>query len=872
MFIASAFCRPCEAQLGNIPPKTGKDCTICHLEWVESFQHSDRAILLDAPNHSVVAEADACLDCHDGSVADSRRQVWVERSHSVGVKPSAGMNVPAELPLDNGQVSCRTCHTAHAAGFNESLKDAVFLRIRNERDQLCKACHTDKTQGTTLGSHSLAQLDRPFPNTLLAAGAHAGPRHDQVLCQSCHTAHGGKDQQLLLMQTDASQLCITCHETMRPAMWDKDPTHNHPQNPPIHKPEQIRAIADMKTQLGAEDHLVCLSCHKMHNAQPGKAILADTLHDSTMCIRCHQDKKAMIATAHDLRKSAPNELNARGESIGESGFCGACHTFHSYTRKRTPMPGDPQGLCSNCHSPGQVAAKHVGTMFHPVNLPVALLKSNSSLPMLESAAGASKSMTCLTCHDPHAPKHAPFLRAEKTQLCAECHADLAQSLAKPHDFSDRRDIENALGQTPAAAGRCGFCHSVHQAKGPMMLAATDAAIKVLDDACTQCHRLDGMARDHPKAVFNHPSGSAAIVKQAIDLKLPLFKGSVACGSCHDVHGNERVSSALLRAATATELCTQCHASEAKMASGKHDPRITTTPGHNKDLCLICHRAHGNDRAKQLWTVSLASGQTGGDAACTACHGDQLWSDQAVATRAGATLHPHAIPANSVVMKPHQLPLGPNAAILCATCHDPHASPRVPSLLRIEARESANEICAKCHAEAQQLKTSMHESSHLLPADQNPQQACAPCHRVHSAPRTVKQLLWSSRVFEKGKDQAEQMCLGCHSESGRAAAPAVYSHPRTTLADIKLGTTQPTTLTDRFGNINRITCTTCHLAHGCDSATTPDSVDVLSTKPMLRPDVARSVCAACHGLDASRRYLYFHDERKRLATARVEKQE
>src|SRR5581483_12072543 len=154
---------------------------------------------------------------------------------------SAGTKVPSELPLDDGRVSCRTCHTAHVAGFNESLKDAVFLRIHNENDQLCKACHQDKSQGPALGSHTLAQMNRPFPQPLLAAGAHAGPRNDQVLCQSCHTAHGGKEKQLLLMSTNASQLCITCHPTLRPAMWDKDPTHNHPQNPPIHNPAQILA-------------------------------------------------------------------------------------------------------------------------------------------------------------------------------------------------------------------------------------------------------------------------------------------------------------------------------------------------------------------------------------------------------------------------------------------------------------------------------------------------------------------------------------------------------------------------------------------------------------------------------------------------------
>src|SRR5690349_4619940 len=143
------------AQLGNIPARTGRDCTVCHVEWIESFKQPDTVLLIDPAGKSVVSESDSCLDCHDGSIADSRRQVWVEHSHSVGVAPSAGMVVPKDFPLEEGKLACRTCHTAHANGFNESLKDAVFLRAHNEQDQLCKACHVDKAPGTKLGSHEL---------------------------------------------------------------------------------------------------------------------------------------------------------------------------------------------------------------------------------------------------------------------------------------------------------------------------------------------------------------------------------------------------------------------------------------------------------------------------------------------------------------------------------------------------------------------------------------------------------------------------------------------------------------------------------------------------------------------------------------------
>lgn len=588
-------------QSGRPPNNTGRDYAVCHIEWVGTSTEGGGIVLLDPTEKLAVADSDTCLGCHDGSVADSRRAVWLEHGHRSGVVPAAGMKVPKELPLDGGKLACRTCHTAHVAGFKESLKNAVFLRVRNEQDQLCKTCHADKTRDPETGSHPLTKLKAVLPAALAAAGTHAGPKNDLILCQSCHTAHGAKSDRLLLMPTDASQLCISCHDTMRPAMWDTNPAHDHPQNPPIHKPAQLKAIKDMHTQLGAGDRLVCLSCHKMHEGHAGKAMLADTLHDSALCIRCHDERKAMAGTTHDLRKSASKELNARSETAEQSGPCGACHTFHSHTRKPAPGSGDPQGLCVTCHSRGQVASTHGTKLFHPVDLPRRGIPPKAVLPLSPSGKGPEMTtMTCLSCHDPHETKHPRFLRVSNEQICSDCHAPITDSLAKPHDFTGKKDVKNAVGASPAEAGRCGFCHSVHEARGPIMLAATTRPVKTMDDACIQCHQPEGM-REHPVAKYNHPSGPDVKLKEiAANLSAPLFNsrlqrdsaGSVACSSCHDVHLGGKKSKTLLRSASAADLCTQCHASQGRMAAGPHDAGTATKPfpaeaASSKDLCLAC---------------------------------------------------------------------------------------------------------------------------------------------------------------------------------------------------------------------------------------------------------------------------------------------
>ena len=57
----------------------------------------------------------------------------------------------------------------------------------------------------------------------------------------------------------------------------------------------------MDTHVGTGDTLICLSCHKVHKGLSGRFLLADTVHDSRLCIRCHPQRDVMVGTKHDLR-------------------------------------------------------------------------------------------------------------------------------------------------------------------------------------------------------------------------------------------------------------------------------------------------------------------------------------------------------------------------------------------------------------------------------------------------------------------------------------------------------------------------------------------------------------------------------------------
>ncbi len=102
-----------------------------------------------------------CLGCHDGVTApdvySTKHAIQVAgdlgnwrigtpglRSHPIGVRypaPGGAYNPAATveaagLPLTDGTIQCTTCHDAH-----NTARIPGFLRISNDRSQMCLTCH-----------------------------------------------------------------------------------------------------------------------------------------------------------------------------------------------------------------------------------------------------------------------------------------------------------------------------------------------------------------------------------------------------------------------------------------------------------------------------------------------------------------------------------------------------------------------------------------------------------------------------------------------------------------------------------------------------------------------------------------------------------
>jgi len=129
----------------------GQECTVCHLEWVPEMVGGGSTAIVpaveDSDEQPYVTTSRACLSCHDGTVLDSRKGVWFSHGHPMDVEPTEDMQLPENMPLVDGKIACRTCHTAHTlGGSGEQHRDALMLRVSMDPNELCVACHSAQAE------------------------------------------------------------------------------------------------------------------------------------------------------------------------------------------------------------------------------------------------------------------------------------------------------------------------------------------------------------------------------------------------------------------------------------------------------------------------------------------------------------------------------------------------------------------------------------------------------------------------------------------------------------------------------------------------------------------------------------------------------
>lgn len=591
-------------------------------------------------------------------------------------------------------------------------------------------------------------------------------------------------------EPEASKYCLACHPPVGRASGGTAAKRGHSQYVKLN--DQQRAAVDaMHTVTGPNDTLICMSCHQLGSADSEPFMLAAPRRDSQLCQNCHPGRYAQ-GTAHDLRISAPELVNRRGETVDQAGPCSACHLAHSFAHEIQSSPSDPDGFCIPCHSEYGVAAAHTReSIEHP-------------------------DAHCIHCHDPHDATHGPFLIDDIDTLCLECHENTNPEPAgasHPLGEMDYLVPEVLLAANAHIIGSesrltCVICHDTHRADHPALLhlPASDNSL------CLACHETELAARTLTGELPKHGQRPPLDDAQAAEVKhwnQPVGEqNELLCVSCHKVHGGRTNTALLSFPPNYGETCNHCHPDQKRVEGTPHDLRTNfpdlpnaagLTPA-DAGACSACHLAHGFARERR----PAPEDPTG---VCITCH-----------TEGGC--------AESMMIRGTQHP-----DTTCLDCHDPHNRAN-PAFLKMPVEE----LCASCHPDQSALIGGPHDISSASDAWPTAARAytdhCLPCHVPHGGDRPDLFRVSAGPATA----QHNEVCLGCHPQAGWDVQSSIAAiHPQT-IAEEHSHVDVALVPSDEHGE-KRLGCRTCHDPHG--GATPRHLARVSADQP------TESLCLTCH---------------------------
>lgn len=813
------------ADVTKLNPDSSKECAVCHYEWMPEFLFELKGTdLVEFQQEKVVADERMCFSCHNGTVGDSRIRIWSGDIHKLSDKIPEHMNIPSNLPLNKGTMDCRTCHTAHATGDpkKEGVEKSVFLRMENEDSQLCSACH-EQVGGKGDFGHPLKAPQEDSERIHKALESHFGKlgSKGQVVCESCHTSHSPRDKKLLIYHMTDSQLCSICHDDKVHA---EDAAYlkgmlNHPINIPHEDGPEISEAVQKGALYGQDNEIICVTCHAPHKGKTETLLITEN-KDSSLCMTCHENKKPVIDSKHDMH-TVKGFMTKDGKTAAEKGTCESCHAPHGWSLN---LPGNGDDMiakgCLSCHNENGFAKEKVlkkDLFNHPVGKELKDdMKVFEKLPLFSKMTrilteifqqGEKKTMvTCATCHDVHS-KDPNFLRVEATSgaLCITCH-------------NDKDMIEKTVHGTEKLDKSCLSCHKVHNAENSRLLN------KAENDGCIDCHSKGGKAEKSLIGDHSHPVNMK--VTDEMDEHFKLTKdGMFTCVSCHDPHKpskTDKMKKDFLRGgyADTDSFCSACHETQKEIIGSDHDVRKED----NAPVCAECHSVHNAKTDVNIMNLEYNYAEQ--DDSCKACHNENGSASKKIVMEGGHKLG--KTEAHEKYGK-HLTEEDGEYYIYCSSCHTVHNNgPKKGeegtinnSFLNKKLAENGN-FCAGCHEDKKSFAESKHnvvkfeketEKTAALKAEND---TCGVCHEVHNS---------GYYLFDKslGSD-FEKMCTSCHSDDGLASKTKITSSHK---MNIKLDKDMDVFLQD--GNI---VCATCHEPHAAE-------------KGMLRDMGSTNICFTCH---------------------------
>ncbi len=536
------------------PHWTGKFCQECHTE--QDPREKDAQLQFEGDSIKL------CNRCHMTTFA--RADI-----HPVNVIPQDDLLAlfPQDFPLENGKVSCLTCHdaliqmddNATAQSINpkfvrgapyERLMDFCFL-CHQEDQYLKENPHQQLDEHGNIIENSCLFCHQSLPDPHLAESIGAVSFKSELAynCTPCHTkhefAHPEKADHLVLLSKEMKEY-VTAQSSKHSIELPLDGEKIFCGT--CHNPHQEGIIQRKEVQYGA-----------------GEKYFLRMSGGYDLCVMCHKDpriKKQVAAAAFKGKIINPHWSGT---------LCNVCHLEDQPVKTKAELKyeNDIIQLCNSCHESGEA-----GSEIHPVEV---ILKEEMRTNFPHDWPLQDGKLTCTTCHDvimqmkaDPAKQHtnSVFLRGAPYEtlstFCFVCHIESDYRQATPHKQIDAQGniIENS----------CRFCHgSVPDAQS--VKSKEDVTFKgELRLYCINCHAEKKSAHparaDHLVALNDTMLESLAAQSKELGVELPLDGSNIFCGTCHNPHEKGVIQRKAVRTGAGVEsfvrlrkgyeLCISCH--------------------------------------------------------------------------------------------------------------------------------------------------------------------------------------------------------------------------------------------------------------------------------------------------------------------------
>lgn len=468
---------------------------------------------------------------------------------------------------------CIQCHKEHLEPSQSIIpldrkkfdhRLTAFPRDGKHATLECDECHRKKRAPGTQGGYYIGLKSG------LCTDCHRDPHGSQFKqsCDTCHTAHGWKGQNLKfdhkgdpsfqLLGKHTTLECAKCHKPKSPwsslssATFKGLPTSCVGCHKDPHRKQFTAACTTCHTQSGWKKGFLLFD----HNRDSKFPLVAK--HLTTDCAKCHKPETPWSPLASATFKGLPTG-------------CTDCH--------KEPHRKQFTAACTTCHTPAGWKKEFVSFDHN----------RDSKFPLVAKHAQA----TCDKCHTPSAPGEAlGFARFTNLKTaCADCHQDphrgqFERNCTRCHagpttwkfdlnHFNHNKDTKFVLVGKHVTLD-CIKCHKPQTPGGPL----GSATFRGLGTTCQDCHPVK-----HPESYG--PSCMACHTLDVWPKKMKEFEHllkngladkhlSLKCSVCH----NEKRMPYPIQSGKTKFTCYSCH-----QANDPHKGTLGTE-------CAKCHSMTG----------------------------------------------------------------------------------------------------------------------------------------------------------------------------------------------------------------------------------------------------------------------------------------